>query len=41
MWAGNSVGIATDCGLDCPGSINFGDETFRLSSSVPAPKALY
>jgi len=38
MWAGNSVGIATDCGLDGPGLINFGDEIFRSSSPVPGPK---
>ena len=28
---GSSVGIVTDCGLDCPGSNPDGDEIFRPS----------
>jgi hypothetical protein len=34
---GSSVGIATDYGLDDPGSNPGGDETFRLSRPVVGP----
>ena len=34
---GSSVGIATDYGLDCPGSNPFGDEIFRPSRPVLGP----
>jgi len=33
--AGSSVGIATDYGLDVPGSNPGGDEIFRPSSPAP------
>jgi len=34
---GSSVGIATDYGLDCPGSNAGGDEIFRSSRPVLGP----
>jgi len=34
---GSSVGIATDCGLDGPGSNPGGDEIFRLSRPALGP----
>ena len=34
---GSSVGIATDYGLDCPGSNPDGDEIFRLSKPALGP----
>jgi len=34
---GSSVGIATDYGLDCPGSNPSGDEIFRPSSPALGP----
>ena len=34
---GSSVGIATDCGLDGPGSNPVGDEIFRLSKPALGP----
>jgi len=34
---GNSVGKATDYGLDCPGSNAGGDEIFRLSRPALRP----
>ena len=34
---GSSVGIATDYGLDCPGSNPRGDEIFRLSRPALGP----
>ena len=37
---GSSVGIATDCGLDGPGSNPGGDEIFRPSRAVLGPTQL-
>ena len=37
MWAGYSVGIATDYGLDGPGSNPGGDEIFRPSRPALRP----
>jgi len=37
MWAGSSVGIATDYGLDGPGSNPGGDKTFRPSGPALGP----
>ena len=34
---GSSVGIATDCGLDGPGSNPGGDENFRMSRPALGP----
>ena len=36
-WAGNSVGIATDYGLDGPGSNPGADEIFRPSRPALGP----
>ena len=37
MWASSSVGIATDYGLDGPGSNPGGDEIFRPSRPALGP----
>jgi len=37
MWAGSSVGRATDYGLDDPGPNPGGDENFRPSRPVLGP----
>jgi len=37
LGPGSSVGIATDYGLDCPGSNPGGDETFRPSRPALGP----
>jgi len=37
LWAGSSVGIATDYGLDGPGSNPCGDEIFRPSRPALGP----
>ena len=37
FWAGSSVGIATDCRLDSPGSNPGGDEIFRPSRPALGP----
>ena len=37
VWAGSSVGIATDYGLDGPGSNPGGDQIFRPSRSALGP----
>ena len=37
MWAGSSVGIATDYGLDGPGSNSCGDKIFRPSRPAVGP----
>jgi len=37
MWTSSSVGIATDYGLDGPGSNPSGDEIFRPVQTGPGP----
>jgi len=37
LWAGSSVGVATDYGLDGPGSNPGGDEIFCLSRPALGP----